>query len=603
MREFLSSPRVQRVLYIVGISVGVLLAAVVVSVLVPRIVALASDIRSGLRAMRVRLAEYTDALLGRLVPTFWAERQTEPRAPVVLELARVADAVSHIGAHQVGEIRTIEGAIRREVATLSSLGMNPSGESAVDLERLTAGVARTSGAWGALILALVGAILVGGINSFLLNIFFRETLGSMRMLPYPLPDIQISNVVALIFFVVEVFIGLLLHAEVEQGNVMARLFRRIGPAVALFGLLLVEIVAYSVLSVRINVPQRLGMDATSAFLGLARYFFAFFGAGITLVLAGLGYQIAHSLERIREGRASRVILRTLGNYSNRLQAAKEHSEELIGQLTRVTTATKQLPSSITESFQDAVGQAGSDFKLSASIKAALVSAIGSADRVEDRSSPRIRTRTQVLGDVLIAAAIAVTLTFAAWLTINQLGFFLAAVQPKWIPAFPFGLAILIVTGAIVVGFTTRNALAGSRYATPTQTAIPSPARRKKLGYALLAVCGCLGAFFIFAAVAAGQAGVMHPALSVLIGLLEAVFLVGLGAFLDQAAVGTWHLGQLVGYGAIQVGAVIGAALALVLDAFFATMCFLLKLLAVPGDAIRSVFSRRRSAEIRPLAVG
>src|SRR6476469_1434680 len=123
--------------------------------------ALFSDIGNRSRALRDLVLGRNEQFIDQRLADFWAAREIEPRAPVVTELSRLSDAVESVSG-----------------TSLFSLGF-----------------------------LVLFTVAIGAVNSFLLAIFFREVIGSYRVLPYPLPDLQASNLIALIIFVAEVSTG------------------------------------------------------------------------------------------------------------------------------------------------------------------------------------------------------------------------------------------------------------------------------------------------------------------------------------------------------------------------------------------------------------
>ena len=80
-------------------------------------------------------------------------------------------------------------------------------------------------------------------------------------------------------------------------------------------------------------------------------------------------------------------------------------------------------------------------------------------------------------------------------------------------------------------------------------------------------------------------------LNVLLGLTQGAVLVGLGGFLDSALVSLSDAVLLLWIGLVQVFALLLEGLAHVVSALLVLVEFLLRLIAVPGDVIRSPWRR------------
>src|SRR5215211_4056412 len=98
-----------------------------------------------------------------------------------------------------------ERRIGMHLNALRSIQQPASADAAADRDRLIESVGGTS--LFSLGFLLLFTFAIGAVNSFLLAIFFKEVIGSYRVLPYPLPDLQASNLIALIIFVAEVATG------------------------------------------------------------------------------------------------------------------------------------------------------------------------------------------------------------------------------------------------------------------------------------------------------------------------------------------------------------------------------------------------------------
>jgi hypothetical protein len=199
------SPTVTRVLFSILIGAAILAVALFFSFAQGLFYALLADIRARAQALRGVVLDSSARFLAMRLSAFWTARAIEPRAPVVSELSRLSTAVEGVGEKQVQAIVDAERRIGMHLNALRSIQQPDGIDSASDRDRLVESISGTS--LFSLIFLVLFAIAIGAVNSFLLAIFFREVIGNYRVLPYPLPDVQAANLIALIIFFAEVATG------------------------------------------------------------------------------------------------------------------------------------------------------------------------------------------------------------------------------------------------------------------------------------------------------------------------------------------------------------------------------------------------------------
>ena len=153
--------------------------------------------------------------------------------------------------------------------------------------------------WTFVFLLITPAVVV--VNTAILMEFFGEFFASGSVLPYPLPEVGLGDVIAVLFSLVEIIAGLLIHGSRTKTDLVGRLFNLV-PAIVIFALCFIEIVAYSVLSYNVAMGDTLGL---TGFLGaVVNYFLAPFGAALPLLLARLGYELGERMSALLKARAA-----------------------------------------------------------------------------------------------------------------------------------------------------------------------------------------------------------------------------------------------------------------------------------------------------------
>ena len=153
------------------IALGIIVAALIVSFVVPPIIGILRDIRSALSALSDRVAKWAREIVVPLWDAFWRRRKRDPREPVLAGLNRVNQAARTLGADQVASLRQLDENLEGHVRLLSRV-VTPEAPSAVDRERMTRVL--VSGGIMKLVFLSVVSIAVGITNAALLNVFFRE---------------------------------------------------------------------------------------------------------------------------------------------------------------------------------------------------------------------------------------------------------------------------------------------------------------------------------------------------------------------------------------------------------------------------------------------
>jgi hypothetical protein len=554
--------------------------------------ALFADVATRARALRDHVLDHNARFVAERLAAFWTAREIEPRAPVVSELSRLSDAVESIGEPQVRAIAEAERRIDMHLNALRSIEQPASLDSASDRDRLIASVGGTSlFSIGFLILFTVA---IGGVNSFLLAIFFREVIGSYRVLPYPLPDLQASNLIALIIFVAEVATGWAVYrsgdrqGRTDRAKAAGAGFFAVIPWVMLGVLAIVELAAYSTLSLRVNLAQRLRLDAGAPVYAIAQYFLSFLGIGLTLLLAYLGHAIAEGIAERRRSVLARQIITSLRKGKNTALAQVAQLRLLIERIRETAT---HFPTTIVDDFMRQLGiverreqvlQVVERFAVQALI---APSAVAHTD-VRGAYARMVRTRSQVWGDLILSSTLAVTLLLAGVLTASEVVSLLlevGRVAPMWeVIAWTAGFAApLTLIGLGALGW---NLARGLRYANPAAAALPERRGQAVLWWVVIfaSVAATVTLVSMAIAVTFGRLPFVFGGLAV----LQAGILIGFAGFLDRGAVAILHLLYLAWLVTTRIGALVVAGVASVLELLCFSLRILVRLLAILGDVVR-----------------
>jgi hypothetical protein len=526
------------------------------------------EAREQLGASRNRLLARSAARLGRRSYRFWLSRQYEPARTVAGSLDRLAEALPVVGRKSLARVTTLQADLRRQLDTLETVGLRPPDSRVSPMAGNPAGPAPRGSWWKLLLLTLIAG-LTGTSNSFLLNEFFQGVLTTDALFPSAFPDFHVSHVFAVLIFMMEVAIGFALHhfAEDREDEGAARRLLALAPWLVLVGLVCLEGWAYALLSYQIDIPERLNLTPDSGLYTFARYFLAVFGAGLTLLLASLGYLLGNEFEKLQAGRETRYQERLLKRYGWAISRGADQVERTERALNRLRAAVQHFHLDLVHQFKREVEAASSSEDLPATIRDAITEALDSA-----RLRRPIRTRAQALADLCIFTAAFVLLVAVSWVSVEYVAGFVRSVHGDRSSANVFALA----SGVVITGF----ALAGGYIA---REAWSFPWRRF---LRVVALC-CLAATtsgLITIAVANHTLG-PSTGLNVLLGLLHAGLLTILGAGADVAMVNTLHLVRLLGWYLERCVVSAGAALLWMVRAILAAVDWVLRVIAVFGQLV------------------
>jgi hypothetical protein len=593
-------PELARILTIAAYSVGAFLLALVLSFLVPWVGALLDELRASLVASALRVLQAADDFVRPRLQSFWTTRIREPRGPAAAELERAAGAIESIGEARMAELIEVEARLGRDLEILSALGVQPAGVADIDSSKIAKGVRSSGAALLGLTGAIVVALMLGAVNSFLLHLFFRDVFGSIRLIPYPGPDFQASHALAIMFFGLEIIVGLLLHggSKATEESATSVIFQRVIPWGGLLVLALVEVIAYSSLSVRVNMPEMLHLTPQSAFYDMTLYFLAGFGGMITLLLAAMGYAIGAKFADYRATRAERTISKVLSQYKDSVRATSQHLETLSRRIESVKALASTIPQGIVDSFRSAVGGSEAHSGLAELVRQSTAAPLMTVDAVERGDAPVVRTRSQTVADLLVSFFLLVGLVLLSWFATVRIAEILRVGNGALSGDIGRFVGFILASAVVLLAMISKNALLGSRYTTLAAAAVPAPNLKRALGWVLVAA---LGVAIVTFTLISGSLGLFgdNASTSALLGLFLVCSIAGLGAFLDQGLVAAWHIAYVLFLGIAWSGARMYAALSFLLGLVTYGVRWVLRVLAVPGDVIRGLFNRKRPIVPRP----
>ena len=578
-------------LYTVGriaLVIGVLaVASWLLSFLTGGFVRVLEATRSTIRQVRQQVHRQLIPSIVARVERFWSRKAGEPRAPIAVELRRLADVMEHPGRKETARLEDLQRGIAKDLNVVQSLSIASRSDTGFDLEKLKAGAQRARESFWFSALLLFMALAFGATNSFLLNLYFRETLGSFRLLPYPLPDLQASHVLALLIAFMEVAAGMVLHffetAEIDTGSV--RFFRMV-PWLVILALMTVETLAYALLSTRMDLPARLGLGPSSSFYPIVEYFFAFFGAVITLLLSALGYMLWTSGKNYAAGRREIAILRVVGSYAKSVELVNERIAVVNSRLEELKRLAATFKTSLVESLHEAMGTRVVGKDLAAFVRSTLTETMNGPSTAGSSPQRIVRTQSQMTADLLIHLLLLSLWAILLYLNATNILRYLASPESGTVGIISVGAAWAVAISIAAFGYLAKDAYLASRYAGVVAASVPDRTGRRLVLY--LAALGFLLGAYIDAAVSVnGHLIGSSRLLNATYGLFLALALAALSLNLDAELLALNHALFLMLVG-VSVALLLTYELAsLVVEALLFLAGQVLKIASIPGDWLRT----------------
>lgn len=208
------------------------------------------------------------------------------------------------------------------------------------------------------------ALLVGLFNGWILSMFF-EGDSPIMLVPRPFP-IYFHQVMGMLLCVIEWAAGFSLYKFVSmqsaqqapQGSMKAFVTSSLPfiSLIAIAALMVVETVAYSQVSVNMNIPQHLRMDPDSGWGGILQFSLGGLGVALTLVLAGCGYLFEDAIEKFGSGVIRRRRQKEVDFYRGAAIDVKLAGKDVVDTWQRIDSIAEKLPTDIAARFAAAVGE-------------------------------------------------------------------------------------------------------------------------------------------------------------------------------------------------------------------------------------------------------
>jgi hypothetical protein len=576
------------------------LTAVVLSHLSPRLIAIFRDLAQTLADARIALTKKMEEFVAPRWQAFWHRRTREPLEPVLAGLARINRAAANLGQAQIARLAEHDNELAGRLDSLKSAAA-PRPPDIDDRQRITRSIA--SGGIGKLFVLAFFAIVVGATNAALLNVFFREFLGTRSPIPTLLPSLQLGHVLAALFFLIEIGTGVFIHAYgaekvsgeasiVRTARTDAHRFYYAGAWGALAFLALVELFAYAVLSDRLEITRQLSIASDSPMFPIARFFFATFGLALTLILSAIGHSFAEAVEHWKRARVERQLVRAL---ERRDESIVRNVQQVRESLDGIAKTAAALPPSTAESFSNHLHLRDPFPGAPTALYLGTMQVLGDVEP-EARAlvttntsvlTPRIRTSTQVIADIAVGLVALAAVATAAVLVASQSIAWLVATA-GFSSRLSLGLGLFMPAAGLALGTLARNALKGMRFASTAEQLYDHPNTRTAYGWIM--VFGVL-ALALSSGVLTASA-MNNAVLGTMAGSIPMLVLCLLAGMLDRSLVSLGHSAYLSWLASVRVMTFAMIAVSHLLTWMGVAVQYVLRLLAVPGDAIRSLFSKR-----------
>lgn len=581
------------VLYIVARAVALLLASMLISALTPAFVQLVRGLTSRLESFRNNLLYAAKRGLGKWWKEHWEERKLHPRRPLVVHLDRIAHATEGLSERQTATISKLQSDVVSAVESVARTTIKPQGNVTVQAHEMVDATVRGRRALALLFFLVIVTFGLIAFNTVMVNEFLEAFLGTRPILPYPLPQVSFSLLLALFFALIEVASGVVIHAVEEYGEERPLLDAgRYVAYLVIAAFMITEAIAYGVLSSRLDVPSLLGVSDDSAFYPILRYFLSAIGLTVPPMLAVLGYAAWTALDEWRKAVGERKAKRYLNRLAATAQSVGRRIQQAQSKLEALQDQVAGFTPNLLEDFRRAVG-ASEECTNVASYLRTRVEELLSPDTAESRRL-QVRTRMQVLAAMLVDLLTLLMYLALGWILATTI-YNLVVTRYPGSSTVALSVALIITAGLALLGYFGRDAYVGSGYAAVIQNMLPEPkARRSALLVILfLMVLGITASSWI---AGAGRLIDNHVVLSGLLGFFLASTFTALSWNIDSCLLSLADTAYLCGIVATWTGTLIIYAVCFLMEAALGFIAWLAEILGLPGRLALRLFRPRTAAQ-------
>ncbi|MEN8374364.1 MAG: hypothetical protein ABFS34_02830 [Gemmatimonadota bacterium] len=537
-----------------GLAFGRLEILAVVGVLLAILLALLAAGTDGSRVLtraRAYLAERRQRRVGSIaasarrgVSEAWLEHGLRDRGSPGRRLERLSEALERLGDREIATLERLEARLAAGARALTRVMVRrdtASGERSREGELIPRG----GDSVAIVVMLAIVAVAVVALNTILLHDAVAQALPA----PSSLTGVDVALLVALGLGIAALGAGLLWYAleSVEAASLHTLLFK-LTPFLLVFGLTTVQVLAYTVVSGRLDIPGRLDVEPGTMLYPVLSYLVVLIGGLIPLSLATTGYSLFNGLQRARVATSERRLQRALA----------DRPEET---LARIAEHTERFHHELIHGFRDAAGIGGEDEESVALIVREEITAL-------QRTAPAavaVRPTTEVLGPFLLDLGVV-----AAWALVVGHAFQLFSRPGGGLDPVAWGIAALAAALAVTAaGIVAKRVLFG-RAGLGTTPSLPR-GRPGKLVLGFAAACGLLGGLLLLALAYGLQPLSSGPTLNLLYGGLLTLLLALAAAALDDAILALATLLRMTGHGSVWLLAEIAAGASFVAEAALATL--------------------------------
>lgn len=462
----------------------------------------------------------------RAARTTWMEHGLRDRGSPTRRLERLSEALERLGDREIATLERLEArlasgarALTRVVSRRERMEREKPGEAESLLE--------SGDSIAIVVLLAIVAVAVVALNTILVRGAVAQALTGMD--PFVFRGLDTSFWVALTIGLAALASGLLWYAleQTEPDSLHTALFRAT-PFFLVVGLTLIQVLAFNVVTGRLDIPARLDIERSSMMYPVLQFLVIMIGALIPLSLATTGYSLLVAVRRVRVAFGERSLRRALA----------DRPEET---LARIASHTERFQTELIRGFRSAAGVGGEDEESVALIVREEIAAL-------QKTAPEVvavRPTTEVLGPFLMDLGV-----IAAWALVVGHSFQLFALPGGGLDPIAWSIAALAACLSVTAGgIVAKRVLVGPAGLGTANPALPR-GRPGKILLGLASAAGVLGGLVLLALAYGVRPLADSVALNLLYAGLLTVLLALAAAALDDAVVALGTLLRLAGHATV-----------------------------------------------------